>query len=258
MNIKFLSVLTGAFLAVPLGAANATDVIGPAETPDNWAGPYLGLFGGFNNWDFDWRDKTDYGCPPLASGSISDGRCVVSLGGPGSGRGWPYNEPTTKKFSDSFGAFSGGLFAGYNFQVGQAVFGIEGGLSSFAGDQSFSNVPNVDSIDVTPLWQADARARIGYDAGRFLPYVSVGYSWLGVNTELYDTFVEEDVEADRTYGGLSAGFGADIALSEHFFARAEYLHTWLSEERYSYCEGLCKADIALGQNTFRLGVGLKF
>jgi opacity protein-like surface antigen len=257
MNIKFLSAIAGAFLAFPLSAANAADVIGPPETPDNWAGPYLGLFGGFNNWDFEWGDKTNYDCPPLSSGSTSGTKCVSALGGSGA-KGWPYTAPATRKFSDSFNAFSGGLFAGYNFQVGQVVFGVEGALSSFAGDERFSDVPSVVTIDVTPLWQADARARIGYDAGLFLPYVSVGYSWLGVNTELYDTFVQKDVETDRTYEGVSAGFGTDIALSEHLFARAEYLHIWLSEERYSYCEGLCKADIALGQNTFRLGLGLKF
>ena len=53
------------------------------------------------------------------------------------------------------------------------------------------------------------------------------------------------------------GIGTDIAITENLFGRLEYIHTWLSEERYSYCS-VCSADIKLGQNSFRLGLGYRF
>ncbi|MBM3604065.1 MAG: porin family protein [Alphaproteobacteria bacterium] len=107
---------------------------------------------------------------------------------------------TGGEVSEDFDAY--GIHAGYNRDFGRFVLG---------GDLDYNrlDIDNVDDKgDMLRL-----RARAGYDAGRFLPYVSLGAARvkadLGGDLDLSETAV--------TYG-----IGADFKVTERFTLGAEY------------------------------------
>ena len=75
---------------------------------------------------------------------------------------------------DTSGAVVGGTI-GYNYQMGQTVFGLE-------GDGDWSNLRGTStggactgtSCETHNSWLATARGRLGYAFGRFMPYVTGG------------------------------------------------------------------------------------
>ena len=203
--------------------ASAADLAAAADTRAGWSGLYLGVFGGYSNVSFDWHETAGLG-----------------------------------NYDSSIDTFNGGLFGGYSFAAGPVILGIEGEAGLFSGEANFANVPGPDRIDASPAWQAAIKGRIGYDAGRFMPYVAVGYSWMRLDTTWDVGSSGSDVDASETHQGVMAGIGTDIAITDHAFGRIEYMHTWLSEERYSYCNSGCGADITLGQNALRAGLGYRF
>lgn len=214
-----------ALLALVMQAAEgrAADVASPADVRGNWDGLYLGAFAGYTDTGFDWH--------------ASDG---------------------AGSYDGNINSFNGGLFGGYNYEVNRIILGVEGEAGLFGGETNFSNVPGPGNIDAEPDWELSVKGRLGYDAGRFMPYVAVGYSWMRLNTTWDQEGPDgENVNADETHHGFMAGIGTDIAITDNLFGRLEYLHTWLSEERYTYCP-VCSADIKLGENSFRLGVGYRF
>lgn len=214
-----------ALLAVVMQApeSSAADISGPTDVRGNWEGLYLGAFAGYSDTNFDWQET----------------------GGGGS-------------YDGSINSFNGGVFGGYNYEVNRVILSVEGEAGLFGGETSFSNVPGPDNINAKPDWEVSVKGRLGYDAGRFMPYLAVGYSWMKLNTTWDQEGPDgENVNADETHQGFMAGIGTDIAITDNLFGRLEYLHTWLSEERYTYCS-VCSADIKLGQNSFRLGLGYRF
>lgn len=206
-------------LTMLTNVSEAADLTGPADVAGNWEGLYLGIFGGYNDTSFDWHESAGLG-----------------------------------NYDGNINSFNGGLFGGYNFQADRVILGLEGEASLFTGDASFSNVPGPGKIDANPDWEFAVKGRLGYDAGLFMPYLAVGYSWMKLDT----TWVGPDVDVDETHQGVMAGVGTDVAIAQNFFGRIEYMHTWLSEERYTYCSPNCNADIKLGANSFRLGLGYRF
>jgi outer membrane immunogenic protein len=223
LTFRLAGTLVVGLLVTQVAESRAADVGGPAFVLGNWDGLYLGALAGYDNTSFDWHED--------AGGSGYDG---------------------------NINSFSGGVFGGYNYEVNRFVLGVEGEASLFSGGEEFTSVPGPGNINADPDWELSVKGRLGYDAGRFMPYVAVGYSWMKLNT----TWVQEgpdgdDVNVSETHQGFMAGIGTDIAITENLFGRLEYIHTWLSEERYSYCS-VCSADIKLGQNSFRLGLGYRF
>lgn len=96
--------------------------------------------------------------------------------------------------ANSVGENTSGVFAGYRFDLGQVVLG---------GEAEY----RVGETVKTSL----VKAQVGYDAGAFLPYATVGYS----NTE--------DL-GDATVYGL----GVDYQVAPKIVVGAEYLHTEFS------------------------------
>lgn len=90
-------------------------------------------------------------------------------------------------------AAGGGAFLGTNFQNGNIVYGGELGLGT-GGDVDYA---------------VDLRGRVGYAAGRALPYLTVGYA-----------FVEADNGDDIE--GPTYGLGVDYLVTDRVFVGAEY------------------------------------
>jgi outer membrane immunogenic protein len=100
-----------------------------------------------------------------------------------------------------------GVQAGFLFDMGSIVLGAEAAYSMHTLD-----------IWVTDQDTFDGKFRVGYDAGRFLPYATAGASYYRVNGD----------------GSMMAlvGAGVDFAVSDHVRIGGEYLHQW--NDTYSH------------------------
>ena len=112
----------------------------------------------------------------------------------GKGTGDLGNRGTLADFGD-FDAY--GLHAGYQKGFGKFVAGGELDYNKVSPDEVYSDG------DLTRL-----RLRAGYDAGKFLPYATVGVAKLSTD-EFSDT-------------GMTYGVGVDYKVAEHFTVGAEY------------------------------------
>ncbi len=131
--------------------------------------------------------------------------------------------------SGDVAGFFGGVQAGYNWQSGSAVFGVDASLSASAisGDASFENVYTGD-VDVTVEgafevdlnWLAMLRGRAGFATGNVLPYVAGGVAigqadidgWVEVSAP--DTTKTPVGASSSTQLGLTAAVGTEVAVSD--------------------------------------------
>ena len=87
-----------------------------------------------------------------------------------------WDAATGSSSHDTSGALVGGTI-GYNYQVGQAVFGIEGDIDWTNIRGSSSAVPCTTSCETSNSWLGTVRGRIGYAFDRFMPYITGGVAF---------------------------------------------------------------------------------
>jgi outer membrane immunogenic protein len=163
---------------------------------------------------------------------------------------------------DSTGAFnlSGGVIggtAGVNWQLGHAVLGLE-------GDVDWSNLKGSTTSALCPAgcttsndWLATVRGRAGYAFDRFLPYVTGGLAVGDVKAS-----TPAFAGATQTNAGWTAGGGVELALTNNWTAKAEYLHVDLGNMNCGFSCGVVannnvsvKSDLVRGGVNFRFGGG---
>lgn len=125
----------------------------------------------------------------------------------------------------------GGVHAGYNWQAGHFVFGLEGDFdgSGIKGRASFERGPYVGTLSFNNDWQASIRARAGYAADNWLLYVTGGAAFAGVKSTL-DIVDDVQSSASRTLTGWTIGVGVEHALSRNWIARGELRYTDFGSE----------------------------
>lgn len=114
------------------------------------------------------------------------------------GKGNGKNEFSSPKSSDSFDVDGYGIHGGYLHDFGQLVAGSELDFNKVEDDNS--------KVD---LWRL--RGRVGYGAGRFMPYVTLGAAHISGNNN-----------KDFSETGISYGIGTDFKVTEKFTVGAEY------------------------------------
>ncbi len=199
-----------------MNAANAADVImeePPAPAPieelpvASWAGPYVGLSAGY------------------------------AFGG----------ESEDESFNNSIDTdgFVGGAFAGYNWETGGIVAGVEAdiGYSGVEGDNA--------GTEVESGVEGSLRARLGYVVTPdVLLYTTAG----GAAKQMEVT--EGGVSDDNTMVGWTAGVGTDVKITQQVFGRVEYRYTDYGSEEFTTAGGTGDVDAKDHRITF--GVGMKF
>lgn len=215
MNTAMLrAALAGVALLTVSGAASAADMYRKAApaapvmapiTAYNWTGFYAGAsFGG--NW---LHDKMSNG--------------VVSA--------------TTTP-----GVFYGGAQAGYNFQTGPWVLGVE-------TDLGYSNPVHSTAIGrVSKEWSGSVRARAGYAFDNVLLYGTGGLAW--ANFKLDDTAAA--VHRNTTRAGWTLGAGAEYAFNQNISVKGEYLYADYGKAHV----GAVSHDLT--DHLLRVGVNYKF
>jgi outer membrane immunogenic protein len=217
MNMKKLTatlLLSVAAIAAVSGSAMAADLMVPQEPAPvmaapstNWDGPYIGASLGFI-WAH--ADLTDTG------------------GG--------------EEFVDPNG-FIAGAQIGYNFHLSDMIVGgIEGNI-----DWVSASATNADDYTVSIGWEGSVRARLGIDAGQFLPYIEAGVAFANETNDWSGS------DVTQTVAGWTAGVGVEFALADNLTANLEY--------RYSdYGTATIDANnsIHLTDNSVRVGLNYHF
>lgn len=280
----FISTAILAALITPAAPAMAADVFGPlrgtqyggpAMTPvTSWEGGYFGGFAGLTNVRANAPDGfKDFLDHELRLNAFANNTGIAN---------W-IEIPDRRNQGGSFG-----FFAGYNYQIDEAVLGVEfdysrsnrkavasdslarvtsldglfgneGSLEGESGAVTMSGESKLHLRDLMTL-----RARAGYTIGSMLPFVTGGLA-LANYTRTYTATRNVRVVSGpetgntftQTYGperksgfgiGLAAGAGVDVGVTENLFVRGEWQYLHFNDL------GGIKADI----NNFRAGAAVKF
>ena len=199
------------FTAVSLGMLGALSPALGADLPYakapsavasvyDWTGPYVGVFGGGGFGNHNVNNST--------------------------GTNQPFTDFTANY--SSTGGLAGGE-AGYNWQSGNFIVGLEGDLfwSGIKGNDSsqFNGgaFPGVTGVDADNLrWGGTLRARGGFTVDRWLMFFTGGYAFGSIqhtNTDAASGVVDRfNVQAN----GLTAGAGFAYAITNNVIGKFEY------------------------------------
>lgn len=214
--VNQLLMKTTVLLLLSSGAAFAADASAPADTGFDWTGVYAGVNvgGGFGTFDHPFSAGTTL--PPA---TLLDGSLDISAGG-----------------------FLGGAQAGYNWQSGQMVFGVETDIqgSAVKAENALNlNIGGPGGIDVNGEagtkvdWFGTLRARMGFTpTDRLMVYGTAGVAYGRVKS-----YIDGDISvlgalagsidesSAKTKAGWTAGAGAEYAVTNNWTIKSEYLYT---------------------------------
>jgi outer membrane immunogenic protein len=214
--MRWRLVAAAAITVAAFRPALAADLPTPSLPPPppvvyNWTGFYLGINGGFGTGNSNWSDG------------------VIGTSG---------SFPTS-------GFLVGGT-GGFNYQIAEYVFGIEGdGDWTNLHGNSGSNCGAISAVVAPPVgcqtqsqWLATVRGRVGYAFDRILLYGTAGAAFGNVQTGLNppSTF-DSAVEA-----GWTVGAGVEVALARNWSAKGEYLFVNLAD-------GSCTTNCAIADTS---------
>jgi outer membrane immunogenic protein len=202
--------------------------------------------------DFGQRYKAPvYSAPAYASWS---GFYVGLNGGYGFGKASVTNDVGTTGDFNVKGALVGGT-AGYNFQTGTWVWGVEGDID-YSGMKGSSSAFCVPDCTVSNSWLGTARARLGYAGwNNWLPYITGGLA--AGNVKLAQDGGGSD---SKTKLGWTAGLGVEYALFTNWSVKAEYLYADLGKSTCAAptCNPGADVTTTFKANIVRLGVNYRF
>lgn len=213
-----------------LGVALGCAVISTsASAEENWTGPYLGASVGYIN----------------AKGSTLDLD------------GYDYN----RDYLTSKDGVLGSVNAGYNFQDGNIVYGLEAdiGLNSAKGQVEFYG-PSYDSCDYCAKNEIKAlgsvRARLGVATGKALIYATGGLAYGKVKN--YWAYEADNASEDKWHAGWTVGGGVDYAVDSNLSVRVEGLHYNLGRHNVVSTDTDYSVGFKNTANVVRFGVNYGF
>ena len=139
---------------------------------------------------------------------------------------------------------SGGLRAGYDWQTGQTVYGL--GVDYNFGKLKDNRLDQLFNTNISGRIEkmGTVYGRVGYDAGEWLPYALVGYSW--GDAKLGDSKAK--------LNGYSLGVGAEYRIDQNWSAYGEYTYTDFGKKDLLNSGTSNK----ISANVLRVGVNYRF
>jgi outer membrane immunogenic protein len=224
-----VAVMVMAGVAAPVAAAD----LGPYRTatrqsylppveysqPFSWSGLYMGV-------------QLGYG-----SGNTS------ADSGPASGFNQVYDYKSN--------GWLGGAHAGYNWQRGNLVYGLEADLEKSGQDGNGVGSRGFDhSTDIN--WQGSLRGRLGLAYDRTLIYGTAGWAFGDVNVN------KSFASYSDVRNGWTAGVGLEHMLTSNISARIEYRYTDFGEAKFGSTALNSIDRSSVDQHAVRAGLSLKF
>jgi outer membrane immunogenic protein len=190
------------------------------------------------------------------------------------GGAWEHGTLTDSDFGLNFsgsnnGVFIGGGQAGFNYQVSNVVFGVEGDFDWASNNNNNNNgvlIPLVGTIQATAndRWLTTVAGRLGVAWDRVLLYGKGGGAWVGANgftvTNL-TTGASFSGGSSTSNSGWVAGGGLEWAFANNWTARVEYDYIGLSSKSITVPPlGLLPADTFTlsSHNVQTLTVGINY
>jgi outer membrane immunogenic protein len=118
----------------------------------------------------------------------------------------------------------GGLHAGYNYQNGFAVLGIETDIEGSSLSGSVTQAGPLTSTRFDSRWQGSLRGRFGYAMGPALIYATGGLAY-GDLSYRYQVAAGPTETFRSTELGYTVGAGVEYAFSPSWSTRLEYRYT---------------------------------
>ncbi|VEJ45565.1 outer membrane protein [Bartonella vinsonii] len=287
MNTKFITVSVFAFVSASMVQAADVVISEPSEhvaasvivaSPFSWTGFYFGgQIGGFSS-------KTSALTPDVNIPLYPDKDARK--------KEWI---PVEKKYMPEPSGFTGGFYAGINFDLGNHFIGgidtdllligqkdtktlfksEESEKSEVAGSvekkalsyvmrakTGTSESAKKSSITFTHTlkqkWNGATRVRVGYSAGRIMPYISGGVTY-GKFQDILSTSTTEaepfnaTSDVTRAMIGYTLGGGVDFALTDKVIARAEYRYSDFGKKKFKD-----EIEVNYKTNDLRIGLAYKF
>jgi outer membrane immunogenic protein len=206
-----------------MGSANAADIArrqamptkAPVYAAYNWTGAYVGINAGGG-----WGRSNFTGIPATGGFDVS-------------------------------GALVGGT-AGYNWQMGHGVLGVETDLdwTNIRG-----NAPcGVATCETRNTWLGTTRGRIGYAFDRFMPYLTGGLAYGNIKAATTGFTGASDTKV-----GWTVGTGVEFALIGPWTAKVEYLYADLGKfDCGTSCTATPPQNVGFTTNLVRAGLNYRF
>jgi outer membrane immunogenic protein len=211
----------------------------PATAPPplyNWAGPNVGVAGGFA-WGRSNQTDAGFFIPP------------------GGGGGVP---PADGSFSMKGGLIGGG--GGYNLQFGQWVLGLETDYSwaDIKGSSNGCGAAFISHICSTKLDSVGTfRGRIGYALGPQGTWLAYATGGLAVgDLEASDSLF--NASGSKFRAGWAVGAGVETAFWRNWSVKAEYLYIDLGKTVLFNIGPGVPETVSFTANVFRVGLNYKF
>lgn len=201
-RVAAAAVMFGALFAVPAIAADMpVKAASPAAVVYSWTGFYIGGHAGYA-----WGNTT------ATDIVASNGACWASCG---------------RRWRTEHDGFVGGGQVGYNWQVGQAVLGVEADFGTLGGRHSgIYPLITTTTVDTRGGFYSTARGRVGglvWDS-RLLMYGTAG--WIGANLRSninQNTGVLINTSNTGFRSGYTVGGGAEYAFTPAWSFKGEVL-----------------------------------
>lgn len=230
------ALLASAALLGLAGGAYAADLPDPIQEPMapeayapppayTWTGPQVGALVGWNWSTFNTRVTRPGGATGRADNNTND--------------------------------FTGGIYAGYNYQVNpNFVVGGEADFTYYGG----GHTREVGGLNVKGQtnWLSTVRAKAGFAWERFLIYGTGGVAVMDAKVQAQTYVNSPNVTKDEGIrGGYAVGGGIEGLVTDHITTRVEYLYTNVGGQDFYTAAG-SKVKTDLSSSAVRAGVGYKF
>ena len=265
MSAKFAGLLTGAICIALSGTASAADLPVKARALPapvaafSWTGFYLG-----GNAGYAWGDtNVVYTAPGDPNGFIPIDVATYSAG-------------ATQRIG--YHGFTGGVQAGYNWQINNFLLGVEGDVNylsrsgSFVG--TFPQVWGVQNVNISTQdsWLATIRGRAGLTFNQVLIYVTGGAAFTNASVNIGNNwnpaldFRDASGTVSATAGWVAGG-GVEYAVLPNWSVKAEYLRVQFNKETETvFTAGMLnpgapvahRYDVTFSDNIVRVGVNYHF
>jgi outer membrane immunogenic protein len=200
------------FLAIVMAVATAAGTAAAADLP---------------------RNPAPYYYPPPAIYNWTGFYAGLNLG---------YQWGSVSNFSGNPSGIAGGGQIGYNWQVGQFVFGAETDIQASAADDTFA------PWQFSNPWFGTLRGRVGYAMNNILFYGTAGLAYGNLKANL------AGLEESKTLVGWTGGLGMEVGFTPNWRAKVEYLYMDLGSRSFS----VTGTDNGLQSSYLRFGVNYHF
>lgn len=138
--------------------------------------------------------------------------------------------------------FVGGVQAGYNFQNGPWVFGVEGDIQATGADDTFA------PWKFSNPWFGTLRGRAGYAFSNVLFYGTAGLAFGELRGQTFGW------TESHTTAGWTIGAGAEVGLAPNWSVKLEYLYIDLSTSQFA----ITGVSNGYSASVVRAGVNYRF